>query len=89
MNPTQIARRADALYSDGSTGITRRVLCDMVARRESNIEDLRTLCADLWEFATTTCLRCAGGPSYVDEYMTKGLPLLRRLDGAGVRTRDA
>lgn len=54
MNPTQIARRADALYADGSTGITRRVLCDMVARRESEIADLQELCADLWSRAQLT-----------------------------------
>lgn len=88
MTATDRGRRSDALYYD-NVGMQRRVLCDMVARREAEIEDLRTLCADLWDFATVTCLRCAGGPSYVDEYMAKGLPLLRRLDAAGVRTRDA
>lgn len=54
VTPTQIARRSDALYSDGSYGVTRRVLCDMVARREAEIEDLRTLCADLWQRARLT-----------------------------------
>lgn len=41
MTPTQIARRSDALYADGTCGMTRRVLCDMVAQRESDIEDAR------------------------------------------------
>lgn len=54
MTPTQIARRSDALYADGTCGMTRRVLCDMVAQRESDLEDaraesakLRSQCADL------------------------------------------
>lgn len=42
MTPTQIARRSDSLYADGSCGITRRVLCDMVAQRESDIEQERS-----------------------------------------------
>lgn len=50
MNPTQIARRADALYS----GTTKRDMSYMVAYRESDIEDLRTLCADLWSRAQLT-----------------------------------
>ena len=41
MTPTQIARRSDALYADGTRGMTRRVLCDMVAQRESDLEDAR------------------------------------------------
>ena len=41
MTPTQIARRSDALYADGTCGMTRRVLCDMVAQRESDLEDAR------------------------------------------------
>lgn len=55
MTPTQIARRADALYSDGSTGITRRVLCDMVARREAEIEDLRSLCVMMHDALNLFC----------------------------------
>ena len=41
MTPTQMARRSDALYADGTCGMTRRVLCDMVAQRESDLEDAR------------------------------------------------
>lgn len=41
MTPTQIARRSDALYADGTCGMTRRVLCDMVAQREADIESLK------------------------------------------------
>lgn len=40
MTPTQIARRSDALYADGTCGMTRRMLCDMVAQRESDLEDV-------------------------------------------------
>jgi len=54
MTPTQMARRSDALYADGTCGMTRRVLCNMVAQRESDLEDaraesakLRSQCADL------------------------------------------
>ena len=41
MTPTQMARRSDALYADGTCGMTRRVLCDMVAQREADLEDAR------------------------------------------------
>lgn len=66
MTPTQIARRADALYADGSCGITRRVLCDMVAQRESDIEQersdnarLRELVAELYQCSRQYgCDRC-------------------------------
>lgn len=77
MNPTQIARRADALYADGSTGITRRVLCDMVARREADIEDLRTLCADLWSRAQLTVAT------------TTRADWMERMDRLGVKLPDA
>lgn len=50
MTPTQIARRADALYC----GTTKRAMSYMVAYREADIEDLRTLCADLWSRAQLT-----------------------------------
>jgi hypothetical protein len=36
-----MARRSDALYADGTRGMTRRMLCDMVAQRESDLEDAR------------------------------------------------
>lgn len=49
MTPTQMARRSDALYADGTCGMTRRVLCDMVAQREADIEDARAECAKLRE----------------------------------------
>jgi len=49
MTPTQIARRSDALYADGTCGMTRRVLCDMVAQRESDLEDARAENAKLRE----------------------------------------
>lgn len=41
MTPTQMARRSDALYADGTCGMTRRVLCDMVAQREADLENAR------------------------------------------------
>lgn len=49
MTPTEIARRSDALYADGTCGMTRRVLCDMVAQRESDLEDARAENAKLRE----------------------------------------
>lgn len=55
MTPTQAARRSDVLYADGARGMTRRVLCDMVVRREADLEDaraenarLRELVRDMW-----------------------------------------
>lgn len=47
MTPTQIARRSDALYADGTCGMTRRVLCDMVAHREADMEELQELSREL------------------------------------------
>jgi len=49
MTATEIARRSDALYADGTRGMTRRVLCDMVAQRESDLEDARAENANLRE----------------------------------------
>ena len=64
MTPTQIARRSDALYADGTCGMTRRVLCDMVAQRESDLEDaraendrLRELVKDFFD-VPCQCLKC-------------------------------
>ena len=71
MTPTQIARRSDALYADGTCGMTRRVLCDMVAQKESDLEDARAENAKLRELvrdmssladqacdAMPTCYKC-------------------------------
>ena len=62
MTPTQIARRSDALYADGTCGMTRRVLCDMVAQKEADLEDareeyakLRELCADMVKMLSLAC----------------------------------
>ena len=49
MTPTQIARRSDALYADGTCGMTRRMLCDMVAQRESDLEDVMAENDRLWK----------------------------------------
>ena len=38
MTPTEKARRSDALHQGPDT---RRVLCDMIANRESDLEDAR------------------------------------------------
>jgi hypothetical protein len=40
MTPTEMARRSDSLYMD-TKNMHRRQLCDMVAHRETDIEDLR------------------------------------------------
>lgn len=74
MTPTQIARRSDALYADGTCGMTRRVLCDMVAQRESDLEDARDENAKLRELCVKALewLRWAGGitcpPEVPDEF---------------------
>ena len=43
MTPTEKGKRADALNQGPDT---RRVLCDMVANREADIDDLRNLVRD-------------------------------------------
>lgn len=60
MNPTQKARRADALRLDVEH-VYRRDLCDMVVNREADLEDaraeiaaLRQCIADLWPRAAFT-----------------------------------
>ena len=40
MTPTERARRSDALYYD-TESTSRRCLCDMIANRESDLEELR------------------------------------------------
>ena len=45
MTPTERAKRSDALYYE-TVSVTRRVLCDMISNRESDIEELRNLVRD-------------------------------------------
>jgi hypothetical protein len=45
MTPTERAKRSDALYYE-TVSVNRRVLCDMVANRESDLYDLRDLVRD-------------------------------------------
>lgn len=45
MNATERARRSDALYRDDAK-MHRRDLCDMVAQREAEIAELRSLVRD-------------------------------------------
>ena len=42
MTPTERAKRSDALYYE-TVSVNRRVLCDMVANREADLEDARAL----------------------------------------------
>ena len=49
MTPTEKGKRADALNQGPDT---RRVLCEMVANREGDIDDLRNLVRD-----ALTCVR--------------------------------
>ena len=45
MTATERAKRSDALYYE-TVSVNRRVLCDMVANREGDINDLRSLVRD-------------------------------------------
>ena len=45
MTATERAKRSDALYYE-TVSVTRRVLCDMIANREADLEDLRSLVRD-------------------------------------------
>lgn len=54
MTATERAKRSDALYYE-TVSVTRRVLCDMIANREADLEDaraendrLRELVRDMW-----------------------------------------
>jgi hypothetical protein len=40
MTATERAKRSDALYYE-TVSVTRRVLCDMIANREADLEDAR------------------------------------------------
>lgn len=42
---TDTVRRSDALYYD-TTGVNRRALCDMVAQREHDIDELHGIVRD-------------------------------------------
>ena len=68
MTPTQIARRSDALYADGTCGMTRRVLCDMVAQREADLEDARTENTRLRELARNALTYIAYSGCGLDPY---------------------
>jgi len=45
MTATERAKRSDALYYE-TVSVNRRVLCDMIANREADLEDLRNLVRD-------------------------------------------
>ena len=45
MTATERAKRSDALYYE-TVSVTRRVLCDMIANREADIDELRGLVRD-------------------------------------------
>ena len=72
MTPTQIARRSDALYADGTCGMTRRVLCDMVAQKEADLEDAREEYAKLRELVKDfdKCLTEAVRLAYIQGHAT-------------------
>ena len=48
MTATERAKRSDSLYYE-TVSVNRRVLCDMVANREGDIADLRSLVRDALE----------------------------------------
>ena len=48
MTATERAKRSDALYYE-TVSVTRRVLCDMIANREADLEDARAENAKLRE----------------------------------------
>ena len=48
MTATERAKRSDALYYE-TVSVTRRVLCDMIANREADLEDARAENAELRE----------------------------------------
>lgn len=57
MTATERAKRSDALYYE-TVSVTRRVLCDMIANREADLEDVRAENAKLresLEFANSEC----------------------------------
>lgn len=88
MTATERAKRSDALYHDQ---ITHRKLCDMIANRESDIEDLRELCADIWRHFTDKwphegCSEDDGCDSVTA--CAAEVELERRMRIAGVRLRD-
>jgi len=45
MTATERAKRSDSLYYE-TVSVNRRVLCDMIANRESDIDELRNLVRD-------------------------------------------
>ena len=45
MTATERAKRSDALYYE-TVSVNRRVLCDMIANREADLEDARNLVRD-------------------------------------------
>ena len=72
MTPTERTKRSDALYYE-TVSVNRRVLCDMVANREADLEDakaenakLREWCSDFWKWADPPFALKSGT---FDEYM--------------------
>jgi hypothetical protein len=59
MTPTERAKRSDALYYE-TASVTRRVLCDMIANREADLEDAREDNAKLRELVSGLEHCCQG-----------------------------
>lgn len=66
MSTAEKARRSDALYTDYSGKADRRMLCDMIAHREADIEDLRALARDMLLSLEWTM---RGNPIHVRQFM--------------------
>lgn len=66
MTPTERAKRSDALYYE-TVSVTRRVLCDMIANRESDLDDLREENAKLRELVRFIMHQCNDGNLRCDE----------------------
>ena len=59
MTATERAKRSDALYYE-TFSVTRRVLCDMIANREADLEDARAENAKLRELVSGLEHCCQG-----------------------------
>ena len=80
MTATERAKRSDALYYE-TVSVTRRVLCDMIANREGDLEDARAENAKLRELMADM-LRYYAMPNDID--YRREADLLERAHEMGV-----
>lgn len=88
MTPTERAKRSDALYYE-TVSVTRRVLCDMIANREADLDDAQAENAKLRELVRAAYNCTNAGPSCLEcRVVAGGCTLLSAMHELGIEVDE-